>query len=120
MLNDDADMIRKVSGLSPEQERRVRDFLQGAVHCWCRSKKNQWFSCRDLIGQDNGEDKRDWQETAMQELSSNNQRKQSADPYKQAAVDAGWLLKSVLRDERRGFDQGETKNGVKRYRWNGG
>lgn len=56
----------------------------------------------------------------MQELYGNNQRKQSSDPYKQAAVDAGWLLKSVLRDERRGFDQGETKNGVKRYRWNGG
>ena len=116
MLNDSADAVKKVGGLSPEQERRVRDFLQGAVYCWCKSKKNQWFSCRDLIGGD----KKNWQETAMQELYNNNRRKQSSDPYKQSAVDAGCLLKSVLRDDKRGFDQGETKSRVKRYRWNGG
>ncbi len=116
MLNDDADMIRKVNGLSPGQERRVRDFLHGAVCCWCKTKKSQWFSFRDLIGKD----KKYWQETGLKELYKNNQRKRSADPAMQSAVDAGWFLKSVLRDERRGFDQGETKNGVKRYRWNGG
>ena len=31
----------------------MRAFLQGAVYCWCKNRKDEWFAARDLLGGDN-------------------------------------------------------------------
>jgi hypothetical protein len=42
--------LRSVSGISDEEKQRILDFLQGAVYCWCKNRKDEWFSLRDLMG----------------------------------------------------------------------
>lgn len=36
-------------------ERHATDkrFLQGAVYCWCKNRKGEWFTTRDFLGGDN-------------------------------------------------------------------
>ena len=45
--------IRDVHGIPEEQKQRIIDFLQGAVYCWCKNRKDEWFTTRDLLGGDN-------------------------------------------------------------------
>ena len=45
--------LRNVTGISEEEKRRIKDFLQGGVYCWCKNRKDEWFSLRDLMGGDN-------------------------------------------------------------------
>ena len=42
--------IREVKGIDANQLKRILDFLQGAVYCWCKNRENEWFSLRDLMG----------------------------------------------------------------------
>ena len=104
---------RKVRGLSEADRIRIRDFLQGAVYCWCKNRKKEWFALRDLMGGDNFF----WQGTPMIALWKKHKGK-TADPVKEAAKDGGWLLKRVIVDDRRKF---ETKQEglVRHYRWTG-
>ena len=44
---------KRVHGLSDEQLRLMKAFLQGAVYCWCKNRKDEWFAARDLLGGDN-------------------------------------------------------------------
>ncbi len=34
--------INNVNGISPQEEQRIIDFLQGVVYCWCNNKKDEW------------------------------------------------------------------------------
>jgi len=45
--------IRDVHGITPEQEAKILDFLQGAVYCWCNNQNDtgNWFSMRDLMAE---------------------------------------------------------------------
>ena len=31
----------------------MRAFLQEAVYCWCKNRKDEWLAVRDLLGGDN-------------------------------------------------------------------
>lgn len=33
--------IRDVHGIPEEQKQRIIDFLQGAVYCWCKNRKDE-------------------------------------------------------------------------------
>ena len=44
---------KSVNGFSERQLDLMRAFLQGAVYCWCKNRKNEWFAARDLLGGDN-------------------------------------------------------------------
>lgn len=103
--------LRNVTGITDEEKRRISYFLQGGVYCWCKNRKNEWFSLRDLMGGDNYY----WQGTPMLPLylkHANN----SVDPVKEAGKDGGWLLKSVIINDKRLF---ETKREalIRQYRW---
>ncbi len=86
-------------------------FLQGAVYCWCKNRKGEWFALRDLVGGDNN----DWHDTPLFSLYKKHRAK-SNDPVKDAGKDAGWLLKSVLSKDKRIFDD-KDDGLVKHYRW---
>jgi hypothetical protein len=100
--------IREVHGISEEQKQRISDFLQGAIYCWCKNRKDEWFAARDFLGGDNYY----WQNTPMFALY------EKSENIEQAAKDAGWLLKKVIADDKRSFET--KKEGlVRQYRWNG-
>ncbi|EKO33747.1 hypothetical protein LEP1GSC171_3038 [Leptospira santarosai str. HAI1380] len=109
----DPSKIKEVSGLSDEQKIRIIDFLQGAVYSWCKNRKDEWFSIRDLMGGDNTE----WEGTPLHELYQKHLEKKSNDPIKEAGVDSGWLLKKVLHLDIRRFDSRNGDSQIREYLW---
>ena len=108
--------LRDVTGISQDQKQRIVDFLQGVVYCWCKNRKDEWFSMRNLMGGDNYY----WQGTPLLPLYEKHEKKgkdwESA--VKDAGKDSGWLLKKVICDDKRTF---ETKKEelIRKYRWIG-
>ena len=103
--------VRNVTGISDVEKQRIFDFLQGAVYCWCKNRKDEWFSLRDLMGGDNYY----WQGTPMLSLYDKHKGK-SSEPVKEAGKDGGWLLKAVINNDQRQF---ETKKEalIRQYKW---
>src|SRR5574344_1246818 len=98
---------KSVNGFTDEQLNLMRAFLQGAVYCWCKNRKDEWFAARDLLGGDNYF----WQGTPMVALY------EKSENVEQAGKDAGWLLKQVIDNDKRSFET--KKEGlVRQYRWN--
>lgn len=113
MLKGDNTTIKVVHGISASDMQRIRDFLQGAVYCWCKNRKGEWFSARDFIGGDNYY----WEHYPLGVLYFRyiNAGKTHDYAFEQAAKDAGHILKSVLSDDDRIF---ETEGGyTRKYRW---
>ncbi|MDY6883601.1 MAG: hypothetical protein SWL02_07480, partial [Pseudomonadota bacterium] len=82
-----------------------------AVYCWCKNRKDEWFSLRDLMGGDNYY----WEGTPLYHLFTKHEET-NHDSVKEAGKDAGWLLKEVLANDKRVFDS--KKNSlIKHYRW---
>jgi hypothetical protein len=106
--------LRNVTGITDEEKQRIYDFLQGAVYCWCKNRKDEWFSLREFMGGPNYF----WQGTPMLPLYLKHEG-DSADPVKEAGKDGGWLLKHVIMNDKRLF---ETKREalIRQYRWIGG
>jgi hypothetical protein len=106
--------IHDLTGLTDEEKARVRDFLQGAVYCWCKNRKDEWFGMADLMGGDNN----DWEGTPLIRLYENQKEggKTHEEARERAGIDSGWLLKAVIHGDLRRFETEETP--VKRqYRW---
>ncbi len=101
--------IYSVSKISNEERQRIMDFLQGSVYCWCKNRKDKWFSLRDLVGGNNYY----WQGTPLLPLYT--KHKGTKNQVKKAGKDAGWLLKRVLENDRREFDS-KKENLIKHYR----
>jgi hypothetical protein len=114
MLNVNSE-LREVSGITDVEKQRISDFLQGAVYCWCKNRKAEWFSMRDLMGGDNYY----WQGTPLLVLYQKHSEKAGKEkelPLKDAGKDAGWILKKVISIDNRTF---ETKKEelIRKYRW---
>ncbi|MBQ7340990.1 MAG: hypothetical protein IJW41_02345 [Oscillospiraceae bacterium] len=103
------EMLRRPSAkLSVGQLELAKRYLQGAVHSFCKNNPGKAFSLRDLVGGEN----KDWGETPLQAIYeyhiSTGKTKLKA--KRQAAIDAGWLLKTVLaEDESRCFVQSQGR-----------
>ena len=106
--------LRNVTGISEEEKRRIKDFLQGGVYCWCKNRKDEWFSLRDLMGGDNFY----WQGTPLLPLYLKHENNND-DPVKAAGRDGGWLLKAVIDEDKRLFETREEAL-IRQYRWIGG
>ncbi len=109
--------IRSVREIAPDVEQLIRAFLQGSVYCWVKNRSEEPFALRDLMGGENFE----WLGTPLYALYEKHiaRGKESDDAVTDAAKDAGWLLKSVLSDDRRHFELGKAGL-VSVYRWVGG
>jgi hypothetical protein len=109
--------LRNVTGLTEDQLVRARDFLHGAVYCWVKNRSGEQFALRDLMGGENFE----WLGTPLYPLFEKHSSRGKDDDtaIAEAAKDAGWLLKTVLSEDRRTFTQGDAgmANG---FRWVGG
>ncbi len=88
----------------------IKNFLQGAVYCWCKNDKDEWFSLRDLMGGANFH----WQGTPLIKLYEKHRYKK--DSVKSAGIDAGWLLKAVINDDERVFET-RKRELIRQYRW---
>ena len=110
MFIDQGHRIHDVYQITEEQKGKIKAFLQGGVYCWCKNRKDEWFSLRDLMGGDNFH----WQGTPLIELYKKHKYKE--DSVKSAGIDAGWLLKAVVNEDERVF---ETKKSelINHYRW---
>lgn len=106
--------IRNVTGISDQENQRIRDFLQGAVYCWCKNRNNEWFALRDLMGGPNF----DWSATPMIVLYEKhiNSGKPQDQAIADAAKDGGWLLKRVINDDDRAFET-IVEELTRKYRW---
>ena len=105
---------KRVNGFTDEQLNLMLAFLQGAVYCWCKNRKNEWFAARDLLGGENY----DWQGTPLMPLYTyylNGDNNNHDYAVEEAGKAAGGLLKEVLIKDKRTF---ETEEGYTRlYRW---
>lgn len=106
--------IRNVSGISIQENQRIRDFLQGTVYCWCKNRNDEWFALRDLMGGPNF----NWSATPMavlfdKHLAIGKTNEQAID---NAGKDGGWLLKRVINDDDRQFETIQEEQ-TRKYRW---
>ncbi len=111
MLTKD-DKVYKVNGLKDEQIQDIINFLQGAVYCWCKNRKSEWFSLRDLMGGDNFY----WDKTPLSLLYL--KYKDKVNPINRAGKDAGWILKKVIKNDSRMFETKYAEQ-IRKYRWTG-
>jgi hypothetical protein len=100
------DKLKDVFGLSETEKKRIIYFLQGAVYCWCKNLKGEWFTILDLMGGDN----RDWDGTPLEILYKKHIQngKSAKDAFDSAGKESGWLLKKVVFDDKRQFETERT------------
>ena len=104
--------IRSVSGISQDEEREIIIFLQGAVYCWCKNRKDEWFSLRDLMGGENYY----WNNTPLIKLWEKHNKLGKSDPVIDAGKDGGWILKKMIQIDNRNFETKEEEM-IRKYRW---
>ena len=114
MALHDSSEVRDVLGLDLIEKNLIKAFLQGAVYCWIKNRKGEEFAARDLVGGENA----DWRGTPLQVLYVKHikQAKDHEAAMESAARDLGWLLKSVLAEDKREFATGKSGM-VNAYRW---
>lgn len=117
MLRPKNQEIRTVSGLTHKERALINAFIQGAVYCWAKNQKSPAeFAVRDLVGRENA----DWSGTPLQVLyeKHRNAGKDHDGAFSAAAIDLGWLVKAVLKRDRRKFVVTST-GWPNTYRWVG-
>ena len=102
--------VRDVTGVTDDEKARIRDFLQGAVYCWCKNRLNEWFSLRDLMGGENYH----WQGTPLFPLYQKHHP--APDAVERAGQEGGWLLKRLITDDPRTFETRKAEM-IRQYRW---
>lgn len=45
--------LREVSGIRDIEKGLIKAFIQGAVYCWVKNRKDEQFAVRDLVGGEN-------------------------------------------------------------------
>jgi len=108
--------LREVKGIEPSAMALIGAYMQGAIYSWVKNLSDRPFSVRDLVGGENY----DWNGTPLIVLYEKhmNQGKDEDSAVKAAGIDLGWIVKSLLSEDKRTFDVG-TNGLVKTYRWVG-
>lgn len=95
--------------LTPMDVEIIKTYIRGCVQGFCCNDSTKPFSVRALFGGENS----DWRNTPMQRIYDYYKREGATDEeaYDRTAIDAGWLLKSVLDedDNRFTWTDGYTK-----------
>lgn len=106
--------LRNVTGLQDNERQLIQAYLQGAVYCWVKNRRGEWFAVRDLVGGENT----DWSGTPLQRLYEKHIESGRSDEeaFEAAAKDAGWIMKSILSEDSRMFEF-DNSGYANRYRW---
>lgn len=112
MLYDSNSVIRAVSAdVLPTDIEAAKIYIKGAVHCFCKNNPSEKFSARTLFGGEN----RDWNDTPLQKIYDYYAGNNANDAVNRAAVDVGWLLKTVLAEDKK-WTYNEINGYIKEYR----
>ncbi|MFA6102818.1 MAG: hypothetical protein WC721_11570 [Victivallaceae bacterium] len=108
--------LRSVRGIQDIEKATICAFMQGAIYCWIKNRPGEWFAIRDLMGGENFE----WNGTPLYALYQKHidDGKDNDTAIVSAAKDLGWLVKTVLNNDRRTFESGKSGL-VNVYRWVG-
>lgn len=126
--------IVSVGGLKPCDELLICAFLQGAVYTWCKLRPNEWFALRDLMGRGISGDPSDngnffWDDTPLIVLWEQQEKgyrlkeepsdEKHAVALKQAAANAGRLLKKVINNDKYRLFDTKVEDMTRKYLWIG-
>lgn len=94
--------LREPSGVNDTERALIRAFMQGAVYSWVKNRPGESFAVRDLVGGLNN----DWNGTPLQVLYDKHidAGKNDEEAFEAAAKDLGWIVKSLLSEDRRIFE----------------
>ena len=108
--------LRDVLGIDNSKKSHIKAFMQGAIYCWVKNCKGKPFSVRDLMGGANFE----WAGTPLYALYEKHieQGKDDDSAVESAGKDLGWLMKTVMAEDKRTFEAGKAGL-VSSYRWVG-
>ena len=110
--------VQQVHGLSPLETALAKSFLQGCVYGWCKNNGTEPFRAQFFLGGDNYF----WQCTPMFAVYEKRMAYYDDDwekASKRAGIDAGWLLKDVLKYDKRNFHTWTGDDGFRWYQWDG-
>lgn len=96
MFENSRESVRDVPFLTPNEKKEIKAFLKGAAYCWYNVRKDEPFSLQSLMGGENFY----WQGTPLFMLYKKKKELCEANAVEEAAKCAGWLLKSVLADDK--------------------
>jgi len=98
--------LREPSGVEERDRELIRAFMQGAVYSWVKNRHDEYFAVRDLVGGLNT----DWNGTPLQILYDRHidAGKDEQEAFEAAAKDLGWIVKTLLSDDRRIFQVEKT------------
>jgi hypothetical protein len=115
MIISGDDTIRDVVWLSPKDEQRIIDFLQGAIYCYCNNRNGEWFSAREIMG---GFNRNDWEKTPVGLLHNRHIQdgKSHDEAWTLAGQEVGKLLKKTIKQDERNFETIEDEQ-IRKYRW---
>ena len=106
--------MRKDFGIGDNELKSAKDFLQGAVYSWIKNRKGEVFALRDLMGGEHF----DWDGTPLYCLYQKHTDigKDNEAAIVEAGKDAGWILKSVLFEDKYIFESCD-KGMARGYKW---
>ena len=106
--------MQDVRGISVTDKALIGAFMQGAIYSWIKdAKKGDRFAVRDLVGGAN----KYWDGTPLHVLFLKHKalKKSDAAANKQAGIELGWLVKTLLEADKRRFRQ--IRGFVNTYEW---
>lgn len=100
--------------VQPEELALIKSYLQGAVYSWIKDHPDDFFAARDLVGGLNKE----WHGTPLDCLywKHKNTGKTHEKSMFCAGIDLGWILKTVLSEDKRKFSS-RSVGRAKGYKW---
>ena len=116
-MENESTEFHPTTKLSDDEMTAIKNFLHGAVFCWCRNCKEdngdqKWFSLHDLIGEATSAN---WKDTPLIKLFD--WYRNNSDYGESSAKHTGKILKQLLDSNEQIF-YGE-KDGAWQYMWNG-
>lgn len=102
--------------LTQNELNKVCAYLQGAVYVWCCIKKTEEFAAKNFVGGTNYH----WEGTPLYKIYQYYESNGTKNPESEAAKDVGIILKKVLIEDKRTFEQIENPNEKRKYyKWDG-
>ncbi len=115
LKNNKSKIQKKISGIHKHDIELIKAFLQGAVYCWIKNKKEgKVFALRHLVGGENS----NWVNTPLYPLykKHTDMGKDNKTANKVAGQDAGKILKLVLDKDKREFEVSDAGH-ANGYKW---